>query len=174
MNKRIVITLLITVMLTNPAFSETWRDELPHATLVGQGEFRWLFFDIYSAKLWSAQVPFDVNKPFALELTYHRQITSEEFVKSSMDEIQRIFGTTYSSEKLQQWKKELSNVFPEVQAGDQLIGVYLPDRGGVFFDKNKRIAEINNPQLAKAFFAIWLDSRSRDKQLRNLLLGETK
>lgn len=174
MYKRIVITLLITVMLANPAFSEPWRDELAHATLVGQGEFRWLFFDIYSAKLWSAQLPFDVNKRFALELTYHRKITSEQFVQSSIDEIQRIFGTTYSPEKLQQWKKALSNVFPEVHAGDQLIGVYLPDRGCVFFDKNKRIAEINNPELAKAFFAIWLDARSRDKDLRNQLLGAAK
>lgn len=174
MYKKIAITLLMTLMLINPASAATWRDELPNAKLVGQGEFRWLFFDIYNAKLWSEQSPFDANKRFALELTYHRHITSDEFLESTIDEIKRINGTTYSTQQLAQWKKQLTNVFPDVRSGDQLIGVYLPDRGCVLFDKNKRIAEINDPQLAKAFFGIWLDARSRDKNLRQLLLGETK
>ena len=174
MFKKIAIALLTTLVLTNPAYAETWRDVLPNAKLVGQGEFRWLFFDVYTARLWSGQKPFDVNAPFALELTYHRRITSDEFVKSSIDEIKRIFGTTWSTEKLQQWKQELTRVFPEVQAGDQLIGVYLPDRGCVFFDQNKRLAKIDDPQLARAFFAIWLDKRTRDTSLRANLLGEKK
>jgi len=174
MFKKIATALCITMTLINSANSATWRDELPNATLVGQGEFRWLFFDVYTAKLWSERLPFDSNKPFALELTYHRDISSDQLVESSIDEIKRIFGTTYSEEKLTQWKSELATVFPEVHPGQQLIGVYLPNRGCVFFDKNQRVAELNNPELAKAFFAIWLDARSRDKSLRNLLLGAAK
>ena len=174
MLKKIVITLLTTLMLNSPVFSETWRDVLPNAKLVGQGEFRWFVFDIYTARLWSTQVPFDVNAPFALALTYHRHITSDEFVKSSMGEIKRIFGSTWSAEKLQKWEKELTHVFPDVHAGDQLTGVYLPERGCIFFDKNRRLAKIDDPQLAQAFFAIWLDKRTRDKSLRANLLGESK
>jgi hypothetical protein len=174
MFKEIAIALLTTLLLTNPAYSETWRDVLPDPKLVGQGEFKWFLFDVYSAKLWSGHLPFSMNAPFALEITYQRRITSEQFVSTSIDEIKRIYGSTYSSEKLEQWRTALTNVFPEVRYGDQLIGVYLPNRGCIFFDKNKRLAEIDDPQLAKAFFGIWLDPRSRDKDLRALLLGANK
>jgi hypothetical protein len=170
----IAVTILSTLMLTNPAFSETWRDAIPNAKLVGQGEFRWFLFDVYGAKLWSERLPFTMNVPFALELTYRRHITSKQFVDSTIDEIKRIFGKSYSDEKLAQWRKELTNMFPDVYDGDQLIGVYLPDRGCLFFNKSEQIAKIDDPELAKAFFAIWLDKRSRDTNLRELLLGENK
>lgn len=174
MLKKIAILLFVALVLGGPAHSASWKDLLPEAKLVGQSKFRWLFFDIYTAKLWSERMPFDPKASFALELTYHRPITSEDIVRSSIDEIKRIFGSTYSAVQLKGWEKELARIFPDVLAGDQLVGVYLPQRGCIFFQKSKRLAEIDDLELAQAFFAIWLDDRTRDQSMRADLLGALK
>ena len=55
--------------------------------------------------------------------------------------------------------------------GDELIGVYLPQRGCRFYGKNTALGEIADVELAQAFFAIWLDPKTKDSTLRANLLG---
>jgi hypothetical protein len=58
-----------------------------------------------------------------------------------------------------------------VEAGDQLVGVYLPGQGARFYNRSRRLASLDDPTFAQAFFAIWLDPRTRDAALRRQLMG---
>lgn len=170
----LILLLGTLLMCAWSARAADWHTELPLAKEVGRGELRWFGLKIYSASLWSEHDPFDQNAPFALNLTYHRHITREKFGQISIDEIKRLFERRYADEKLAQWNKLIVNAFYDVNEGDQIIGIYLPQKGCRFYDGNKLLAEINDPEFAQAFFAIWLDPRSKDSKLREQLLGLSK
>lgn len=154
-----------------PAHATVWREALPQAQPLGSGDLRWFGLRVYTANLWSERKPFDARAPFALELTYHLDISRQRFVDTSIDEIRRLSGNRLPAEKLRRWENEMSRAFTDVKAGDQLIGVYLPNEGCRFYSRSKLLAEIRDPEFANAFFAIWLDERSRKKELRAQLLG---
>ncbi|WP_051078335.1 chalcone isomerase family protein [Leeia oryzae] len=164
--------LLLCGLSLMPAAANSWRTDLPAATLVGSGELSWLGFRIYTARLWSEQKPFAPDKPFALELTYHRSISRSRFVDTSLAEIRRLSANRYSPEQLKRWEEEMQRAFIDVEAGDQLIGMYLPGIGCRFYSRQQVLAEIRDPTFANAFFAIWLDERTKDSRLRAQLLGQ--
>ncbi len=114
------------------------------------------------------------NTAFALELTYHRSIKRDALVDASIAEIKRIQGNTVSAEQLQQWREQMQQSFIDVDEGSQLTGVFLPGRGAQFYVGEQLKSEIRDMAYAKAFFAIWLDPRSRDPDLRAQLLGTSK
>ena len=58
-----------------------------------------------------------------------------------------------------------------VQAGDTLAALHRPGEGARFWHQGQPSGEIRDPELARAFFAIWLDPRTREPQLRAQLLG---
>ncbi len=154
-----------------PAHSAVWNHEVPQAKVLGSGDLTWFGLRIYTAKLWSEQQPFNANTPFALELTYHRSISRQQFVETSVDEIKRLFGKQYSAEQLKRWEGEMNRAFSDVKEGDQLIGVFLPEQGARFYNRKQLLADIRDPEFAKAFFAIWFDERTKDRGLREQLLG---
>ncbi|WP_255587443.1 chalcone isomerase family protein [Deefgea piscis] len=172
-NRIALPALLAMACIAIPAQAAIWREHLPQAQAIGSGDLRWFGLKIYTAKLWSEKKPFDINAPFALELTYHRNISRAQFVETSLDEIERLFGTRYSADTLKRWEGEMQRAFTDVKAGDQLIGVFIPNEGTRFYSRNKLLADIRDPEFAKAFFAIWFDARSKDKDLRAQLLGST-
>lgn len=172
----LIAALLLTQSLATHAASggTSWRDELPNAVLIGTGEMTWFGLKIYRASLWGEQRPFDPNKSFALELTYQRNITKDQFINTSIKEIHRIFGERYSEAKLNQWAAKLGTAFVDVQSGDQLIGLYRAARGCSFYGKQGLLVHIDDLELAQAFFAIWLDTRTRERDLREHLLGNVQ
>jgi len=166
--------LLVAALSAGPAQAAGWRDDLPRAHLQGSAGLRWFGLKIYDAALWSAATPFDPAQPFALELTYQRSISRTRIVQTSIDEIRRLFGDRYSDEQLQRWEADMARAFTDVNEGDQLTGVYLPGIGCRFYSRTRLLAEVRDAEFARAFFAIWLDPRTRDAQLRNRLLGAEK
>lgn len=170
--KALIAALLIA--LSPAAFA--WRDVMPNAQLAGEGEWRWFGFSIYTARLWqpmgsSAQQLIAQQTPFALELSYHRSISRERFVDASMDEIRRLFGEQVSASQLQIWQAEMQQAFVDVESGMRITGVFLPGEGARFYVNDRLQHRVADPQFARAFFAIWLDPRSRDRDLRQRLLG---
>lgn len=152
--------------------AEPWREALPQAQTVGSGTMRWLGFSIYHATLWAPKRPLDTEQPFALELDYKVRISRDKLAATSVEEMQRMSPTMIPADTLARWKAELQRAFIDVADGDELVGVYLPQRGMRLYDRNKMLAEINDPELARAFFNIWLGQPSRDESLRRSLLGE--
>lgn len=84
-------SLLLATLLSWPAQAQaSWREQLPAAELVGEGTLRYFGLRIYDARLWSAAADFDPQKAFALELTYHRSISRDALVATSMEELRRL------------------------------------------------------------------------------------
>lgn len=156
-----------------PQATPPWREVLPQAQTLGSGTMRWLGLRIYDATLWAPQRPLDDNQPFALQLDYKVSISRDRLANTSIDEIQRMSLAPIPGPTLARWKSELSRAFVDVADGDELVGVYLPRRGMRLYDRNKLLAEIADPELARSFFNIWLGQPSRDDSLRRRLLGET-
>lgn len=158
--------------VASPGLAQTsWRDELPQARAVGGGELRWFGLRIYHATLWSEKQPFDPAARFALQLRYHRSISRDRLVQTSMEEIRRLGNAPRDAATLQRWEARLREAFVDVADGDQLVGLHLPGQGMRLYDQHRLRAEIADPQLAQAFFDIWLHTDSRDQNLRRQLLG---
>lgn len=148
-----------------PTDAQSWQ-------LQGSGEMRWFGFAIYGAKLWRSGETWRNDMPYALELTYRRNIGAEQLVETSIEEIARLGEK--DEQRLRQWRAALAQVFPAVREGDSIVGVHEPGRGARFFHNGRQTGRIDDAALAAAFFAIWLDPRTKapDLRARLLALGE--
>lgn len=163
------------VLLLSCSVHADWRTALPDAQLVGAGEFRFLGFAIYQAQFWSADAalerPLEMDSPFALELTYRRAISREELVDTSIKEIRRLARTPLEPSLLASWQQEMALAFVDVRPGERITGVFLPGEGAQFYVADVLQHSVADEAFAKAFFAIWLDERTRNPKLRAQLLG---
>jgi hypothetical protein len=139
--------------------------------LAGTGRLTWYGFHVYDAALF---VPpgFDIAnaiaQPFVLELTYARRLDGKGIAEASRDEIARLgFG---SESQRTRWHEQMLQLFPSVEKGRKLAGVNVPGAGARFYFDGQFIGAIEDPDFARAFFAIWLDERTRAPQLRENLL----
>ncbi|MBY0243695.1 MAG: chalcone isomerase family protein [Burkholderiaceae bacterium] len=164
-------SMLYGLLASGVSSAASWRDELPRAEVLGDGELSWLGFRIYHATLWSEQRPFQSERPFALQLQYHRSISRQRLVQTSLDEIERLQGNSVDAATLAQWNTKLLTAFTDVAPGDELTGVYVPGHGMRFYNRQRLLADIDDVRLARAFFGIWLNERTRDQGLRRKLLG---
>lgn len=67
----------------------------------------------------------------------------------------------------------LRQMLPDVQDGDSLTGINVPQRGVRFYKNGRSIGVVDDGDFARAFFAIWLDARTSEPKLRRQLLGES-
>lgn len=172
----ITVAIAVGSLLASPAgagqgpWPSDWRP-------AGQGEMRWFGLAIYQARLWAApetrftasQAP-DRAARFALELTYARDIPGERLVDSSIDELTRLGWRDKA--QLARWRQALAEVFPDVRAGERIVGLREPAQGALFYHQGRATGRIDDPDLAHAFFGIWLDPRTREPGLRASLLGQ--
>jgi hypothetical protein len=135
----------------------------------GQGEMRWFGFRLYEASLWAPGGRWQSDQPYALELRYARDIPSTRLVQASIEEMQRLGSA--DDARLARWQAELERVFPDVRSGEVIHGVHLQQRGAEFYHQGKLTGRIEDVEFARAFFAIWLDPRTREPALRKDLLG---
>lgn len=137
----------------------TWRQW-------GSGEMRYFGFRLYKATLWVAGAELE-RSPHALHLQYRRDISRQQLVGASLDEMRRLGS---EETRLAQWKFDLERVFPDVREGDSIVGVHLPGRGARFFHQGKATGEVADAEFARRFFAIWLDPRTRSPDVRAQLI----
>ncbi len=142
----------------------------PELDRVGGAELRWLGFKLYDAALW-ARAPGEAATAaeHLLSIRYARAVSAERLVSVSLDEIRRLGFT--DEVRLARWGELLAAVLPSVAAGDTLAALHRPGQGAAFWHQDRSTGEILDPELARAFFAIWLDARTREPQLRAQLLG---
>lgn len=152
------------------AAKPAWEVFLPTAGEVGTGQFRWWGFLVYDATLWAPLGDYKRGGPFALSLRYARDLSKGDIVEASISQM-RDLG--YAVDRHPEWAQKLSQVMESVKAGDTLTGVYSPGQGAVFFYNNQLTGQIDE-RLAKAFFAIWLDPKTSEPDLRQALLGQDR
>ena len=86
----------------------------------------------------------------------------------SHDEIARLgLGT---AEQRNRWMHEMAALFPDVNSGQTISGIHLPGAETRFYLDGVPLGRIEDPEFGPAFFAIWLDPRTREPALRERLL----
>lgn len=139
---------------------------------VGAGSLHWFGLHVYDARLSAVGERFDPDQPFALTLRYARDFRGERIAQASIDEIRRLgYGTAAEQAR---WLEAMRQLFPDVRRGDELTGAALPGRGTRFYLNGRPIGAIEDPAFAQAFYAIWLDPRTRSRELRAQLLGRAR
>ena len=152
-----------------PAFV---HQALPGATLWGQGQMRFFGLRIYDARLWAGP-QFEAADfgayPLALELTYDRAFTGAAIAQRSIEEIER--QGDLAPPQAQRWLKALAAVLPDVQPGERLTGLYQPGLGMRLWHGQQALGAIDDAELARRFFGIWLSPRTSEPGLRSALLA---
>lgn len=164
---------VLPVYAANDAAPSYIQNELTDARLSGHGSFRWFGLKVYDAALWvegsRAKADALTSAKFVLDLGYARDLYGERIAQSSIYEISQLgFGTI---KQQTEWLAKMKSLFPDVHAGTHISGVNLPLQGARFYLDGKLLGEIDDPEFARAFFAIWLDPRTSATRLRSQLLG---
>jgi len=137
---------------------------------LGVGTMRWFGLHVYDAALWVRDSAWNAGDTFALDIVYARSIAGKALAESSITEMKRV-GFTDEAQHAR-WLPAMARTFPDVGRGDRLVGLNLKGAGAAFFNQDRALGTIDDPEFARAFFAIWLDPRTREPQLRNRLLGK--
>jgi len=136
----------------------------------GNAVMRFFGLKVYDVRLWTPMKPFSYADPFVVELVYDMSLKGKDIADRSVKEM-RAQGVN-DEIKLKRWGDEMAKIFPDIKQGDALIGVSLPGKEARFYDREKLIATVPDPEFAKAFFDIWLSEKSSEPKLRLKLLGE--
>lgn len=141
---------------------------------LGSGSFRWFGLKLYDARLLSerGRTPGSDWRqvPLALELTYARSLVGSKIADASVDEMKKVgVGNPAQHEA---WRDAMRAVFPDVQEGTRLTGLYQPGQPMRFLRDGQPIGEVADPEFGAAFFAIWLHPKTSAPKLRAALLGK--
>jgi hypothetical protein len=163
--------LAAAVLLTALTVHASPLPQLPEYQAVGSGTLRYFGLRIYDATLWSPRGVWSAGGPFALELRYARSFGGADIARRSIEEIRS--QRNYPEATLTHWEQRLRALFPDVNAGDRLIGVRVPGQGMAFYSGTRKLGQIDDEAFAVAFFDIWLHPSTRVPDLRARLLGAT-
>ncbi len=178
--RSLALNLSLAVPMLAPARSEAEDatkpfppdDALREARRQGQGRFRWFGLTVYDAELLSTQPLRDDQWPqqtFGLRLTYARALRGGEIAKSSLQEMEKL-GIVPAAQR-DAWLQRMTALFPDVNQGDAITGVNLPNRGIRFWRTDRPLGTVDDPVFARAFFSIWLDPKTTAPELRKSLFG---
>lgn len=142
---------------------------VPDAREVGSGRLTYMFWDVYDATLYAPRGQFDPRKPFALRLEYLRSLKGRAIADTSAEEIRK---QGFRDEvRLAAWHEQMVRMFPSVQEGSVLTGIYAPGKGTSFYSGGKKIGTIKDEEFGRYFFNIWLGPQTRAPSLRRKLIG---
>ena len=140
-------------------------------TLVNEAVMRYLGFKVYEIRLWHQGESFSREAPFALELEYAMRFKGRDIAARSIEEMK---AQGYSdAAALGRWRQSMQRLFPDVTAGDRLIGIAIPGKEARFFNGNRLLGTVEDAAFVEAFFDIWLSPRTRAPRVRQALLGES-
>jgi len=170
MRKILFFIAVILMLNAAPAFALDYIEKrIPDAKTVGEGRMTYMLWDVYDAKLFAPQGRFNEEKPFALSLTYLRNIDGKKIADSSVEEIRRL---GFKDEvRLATWHTQMRNIFPDVAEGVRLTGLYNDNGESIFFKNGAEVGRIKDKEFGPYFFNIWFDEETRDPNLRANLLG---
>lgn len=169
LSSALVLTLALSVLTPN-----SFAKEPPHiksmmgqVQLQGLGRLNFWGFHVYDANLYRGATK--DSQEFALELKYQRSFSGEAIANRTAEEMKNL---GVSDSQAAAWGKELASILPNVEPGQTISAIYIPKQGTSFFYDGKKISQIQGADFAKAFFGIWLDSKTSVPKLRTELLGQ--
>jgi hypothetical protein len=140
----------------------------PASWRVGSGKLTWLGLTVYQATLYAPQGEYRADLPHAIRIDYRFSFDRRQLAHSSLQEIEKLFGRRQDGEQVVQ---RLASVFCDVAKGDHILGIHYPGRWAEFHCNGELLGRIEDAALARAFFAIWLNPRTSEPELRDQLLG---
>ena len=137
--------------------------------LTGKASFRYLFWDVYDAELFTPNGTYEKGKPLALKLSYKRSLKGAAIAKRSIEEMR---GIGLKDEgKISSWLQQMENIFPNVEEGVSITGIATASGKSIFYKNEQRIGQIEDPEFTKWFFGIWLNEKTSQPELRKRLIG---
>ncbi|MDM7859479.1 chalcone isomerase family protein [Alteromonas sp. ASW11-36] len=169
--KRRFATLYLILSMAGPVMADraTIEQYIDDPQIVGEAKFEYIFWDVYTAKLYASAGDYVSDKPFALSLTYLRNFDGDDIAKRSVKEMKS--QGFNDEEQLDQWLTTMNELFPDVKKGETITGI--ADAQGVahfYLDQNK-LGEVDDPAFTQWFFAIWLSDKTSEPGLRKKLLN---
>ena len=140
---------------------------------VGGGQLSWLGFDIYDASLWTGSGRYEGFGPgqkVALSLWYQRSFTVDELLGITEKAWTRLGrDPAWRESRL----ASLRVLWSDVSPGQNMTTVVEAGGATRFYDEQRLVGRIDDPEFGPAFLAIWLDPRSIVRDLRVQLLGDS-
>ena len=152
---------------------------LPARKLAGTARLKVWGFQVYDASLWVAprfRRDDYTAHAFALELRYLRDFSAAALARQSIEEIRRNSPAIDDAQALR-WEGLLQASFFDVKKGQRITGIYQPASAGAAGPSATFVADglpatrINDPELAKLFFGIWLSPNTSQPDMRRELLA---
>jgi hypothetical protein len=169
------IGLMLVAGAIRPGFASIPMDQQMRTLglqLIARADLRFFGLKVYEASLWAPPQAAEatlLSGPFALELHYNLRFKGEDIARRSIEEIDGL-GLMDRSQQDRRLR-ELKALFPSVESGDRLTGVYQPTAPSQFYLNGKPIGEIREPEFAQMFFRIWLDAKTSEPRLRQALIA---
>ena len=155
---------------TSYAQLPSWLKASPQ--LVGEARFRLFIFDIYHAALFAPGGQYDGAAPYALRLSYMRDVSKQTIIDTSVDEMRR--QGSGSESRLADWADWMGQYFPDMKNGDEATMVALSNGGMELYHNEVKLGQSDDPAFTDAFFAIWLSDKSLKPDLSRQLRGLEK
>ncbi len=158
--------------LANTPTATTAGEALAGQRALGQSLLRFWGLEVYRVTLYGGN-GFDAQRfekqRLGLELEYLRNFSGKDIAKRSLGEMQGIAPLEATQAK--DWLDAMSRSFPDVRAGDRLLGVHEPESGTRFYLNGRLYASIDDPAFSARFFGIWLSPKTSQPKLREALIG---
>lgn len=171
MHRLMMLTVLAVLAPSSVLADGVVQSHVPNAQPVGTGRLSVLFWDVYDATLYAPNAVWNPAQPHALHIVYFREIEGGDIAERSADEMRK---QGFADEaKLAEWQKKMAGIFPDVHKGSQLTAIYTAQKSTDFYEGDKRIGSIKDPEFSRRFFDIWLAETTSEPELRRKLLGGT-
>ena len=150
--------------------SEHINEYVPNAKLVGKGMFSYYFWDVYTGELFASEGKYAKQPPFALRLTYQRDLEGKKIAKRSIDEMKK--QGDIAADDADKWLSLMERIFPDVSEGDVITGIATKEGTSVFYVNGEKADEISDKTFTQRFFDIWLSDETSEPKFRRKLLGK--
>ena len=138
--------------------------------LVGKVKFKKWFFHIYNAELLTKSGNFNWDKPFVLKIHYLIGFKSKIIVNRTISEISKQHKAE-TKENKEKYSEIISKVIPDIKKNSYLYGYMSKDGYAYILTKDKLVGMIDDKQLSKYFFEIWLSDKTSDDTMSKQLRG---
>jgi hypothetical protein len=173
MRKTTLLALVMSLSLTGTALADlrTAKLQIPDAELVGEGRLKFLFWSVFDAALYAPGGVWSEEKPFALSLSYLRDLEGNSIVQASIDEMRK--QGMNDEAVLERWRKAMAEIFPDVDDKTTLTGIVNEEGHTLFYRNGELQGIIPDADFSKRFFSIWLGEKTSEPGLRAQLIGSS-
>ncbi|NND91668.1 MAG: hypothetical protein HKN42_12475 [Granulosicoccus sp.] len=139
------------------------------ARLIGEARMKVLLWDVFDARLYASGERFDRTKPFALSLSYLRELRGHSIVETTISEMSR--QGRFSPSELRSWEGQLARLIDDVDTDTTITGVRDENGHTLFYRDGQALGKITDTRFTGGFFDIWLGDRTSRPAFTRQLLG---